>query len=194
MKVIFRSLLILLAMFVSVANAKDKSKDDKGPGVLLHADLIGLREVPAVSTQAKGQFKATIINEAAIDYELTYSGLESNVTQAHIHIGQKFVAGGITLWLCQTATNKDPTNLAPQCPQSGTVKGLLTEKNIVGPAAQGITGGVTGGTLAEFAEILKLMRGGFTYANVHSAVSGSGEIRGQIKVNGKDDNDDEDED
>jgi hypothetical protein len=148
----------------------------------IHAELIGLREVPAVSTQASGQFKATIINDAAIDYELSYSGLESAVTQGHIHIGQRFVAGGITLWLCQTATNKDPTNLAPQCPQSGTVHALLTEKNIVGPAAQGIAGGATGGTPAEFAEIVKLIREGFTYANVHSAVSPSGEIRGQIKA------------
>ncbi len=38
----------------------------------IHAELIGLREVPAVSTQASGQFKATIINDAAIDYELSY--------------------------------------------------------------------------------------------------------------------------
>jgi hypothetical protein len=193
MKVLFRAALLVLTLFLSVAVAKDKGKDkDKTPGSVLHAELIGLREVPAVSTQASGQFNATIINEAAIDYELTYSGLESNVTQGHIHIGQKFVAGGITLWLCQTATNKDPTNLAPQCPQSGTVHGLLTEKNIVGPAAQGITDGVTGGTLAEFAEILKLIRSGFTYANVHSVVSPSGEIRGQIKVVGSNDDDDED--
>jgi len=191
MKMLLQVAFISLALLVGVAGAKDKGKANS-PGSFIHADLIGLREVPAVSSQASGQFKATIVNEAAINYELTFSGLESTVTQAHIHIGQKFVSGGITLWLCQTATNKDPTNLAPQCPQSGTVQGLLTEKNIVGPTAQGIAGGATGGTTAEFAEILKLIRAGFTYANVHSTVSPSGEIRGQIKVNGHDDDDDED--
>jgi len=67
--------------------------------------------VPAVSTVATGQFRATIANETSITYELTYSGLEGTVTQAHIHFGQKSVTGGISLWLRQTATNKDPTNL-----------------------------------------------------------------------------------
>ncbi len=192
MKLLSQMAFISLVLLVGVAGAKDKGKA-KNPGTLIRADLIGVREVPAVSTVASGQFKATIVNEAAIEYDLSFSGLESTVTQAHIHIGQKFVAGGITLWLCQTGTNKDPTNLAPQCPQSGTVHGLLTEKNIVGPTAQGIAGGATGGTVAEFAEILKLIRSGLTYANVHSTVSPSGEIRGQIKVNGQDDDEDDDD-
>ncbi len=192
MKLLSQMAFISLVLLVGVAGAKDKGKA-KNPGTLIRADLIGVREVPAVSTVASGQFKATIVNEAAIEYDLSFSGLESTVTQAHIHIGQKFVAGGITLWLCQTGTNKDPTNLAPQCPQSGTVHGLLTEKNIVGPTAQGIAGGATGGTVAEFAEILKLIRSVLTYANVHSTVSPSGEIRGQIKVNGQDDDEDDDD-
>src|SRR5436853_4214473 len=83
----------------------------------LEADLIGFREVPANSTVASGEFKATLIDDTTIAYELSYSGLEGTVTQAHIHFGQKFVAAGISLWLCQSATNKDPTNLAPTCPQ-----------------------------------------------------------------------------
>src|SRR4051794_16230609 len=65
------------------------------------ANLIGFREVPANSTVASGKFKAEIINDTTIAYELTYSGLEGTVTQAHIHFGQRFVAGGISLWLCQ---------------------------------------------------------------------------------------------
>ncbi len=175
MRKLFVALLVMVGISTIVTRAR--AEDQR-----IHAELIGLREVPAVSTQASGEFKATIINDAAIDYEISYSGLESTVTQSHIHIGQRFVAGGITLWLCQTATNKDPTNLAPTCPQSGTVHALLTEKNIVGPATQGIAGGASGGTPAEFAEIVKLIRKGFTYANVHSTGSPSGEIRGQIRV------------
>jgi len=175
MKLPFSALLAMVG--VSVIATQAWPEDQK-----IHAELTGLREVPAVSTRASGEFTATIIhNDSAIEYDLSYSGLESAVTQAHIHIGQRFVAGGITLWLCQTATNKDPTNLAPQCPQSGNVHAILTEKNIVGPAAQGIAGGATGGTPAEFAEIVRLIREGFTYANVHSVVSPSGEIRGQIR-------------
>jgi len=160
----------------------------------LEANLIGFREVPANSTVASGKFTATLIDDTTIAYELTYSGLEGTVTQAHIHFGQRFVAAGISLWLCQTGTNKDPTNLAPTCPQEATgattVKGNLIAANLVGPAAQGIAGSSTGGTAAEFAEIVKAIRAGLTYANVHSSKFGSGEIRGQIRTHGNDNHDD----
>jgi hypothetical protein len=146
----------------------------------LHANLTGFREVPVpISTRASGEFKAEIIKDDTIAYELTYSGLEGTVTQGHIHFGQRFAAGGIALWLCQTTTNADPTKLAPTCPQEAqgptTVKGNLTVANLVGPAAQGIAAG-------DFAEILKAIRAGVTYANVHSSTFTGGEIRGQIRV------------
>ncbi|HYA30297.1 MAG TPA: CHRD domain-containing protein [Acidobacteriota bacterium] len=157
----------------------------------LHTDLKGFAEVPANSTVAHGEFQAEIINDTTIAYELTYSGLEDTVRQAHIHFGQRSVAAGISLWLCQTATNLDPTGLAPTCPQTAqgatTVKGNLTRFNLVGPSAQGIAGGATGGTAAEFAEIIAAIRAGMTYANVHSTKFPSGEIRGQIKVRGRHD-------
>lgn len=162
--------------------------EDKGPRLL--ADLKGFQEVPAVSTVATGQFRATIINQTTIAYELTYSGLEGTITQSHIHFGQRHTSGGISLWLCQTTTNPDPTKLAPTCPQEAkagtTVKGMLTAANLVGPTAQGIAGSATGGTPDEFAEIIKAIRAGSTYANVHSSKVASGEIRGQIKAAGGD--------
>ena len=33
-------------------------------------------------------------------YRLGYAGLEGNVTQAHIHFGQKSVTGGVSVFLC----------------------------------------------------------------------------------------------
>jgi hypothetical protein len=149
------------------------------------ANLTGFREVPANSTVASGEFKATIINDTTIAYELTYSGLEAPITQAHIHFGQRFVAAGIALWLCQTDTNKDPTNLAPTCPQEAqgptTVKGNLTAANLVGPAPQGILE-PNSDRASEFAQILKAIRAGVTYANVHTSKFPGGEVRGQIRV------------
>ena len=118
MKVIFRSLLILLGMFVSVANAKDKSKDTTP---VFQANLVGFQEVPAVSSVAQGQFRAVIVTDTQINFELTYHGLEGNITQAHIHFGKRGVAGGITLWLCGTATNPGPSG-TQTCPQ--TAEGL----------------------------------------------------------------------
>ncbi len=160
----------------------------------LRANLIGFREVPANSTVASGDFRAAISDDdTTIHYKLTYSGLEANVTQAHIHFGQRFVAGGISLWLCQVpGVTTDPAGLAPTCPQEATgnnaVEGDLTFNNLVGPAAQGIDGGTPPvRTPEEFAEIIKAIRAGLTYANVHSTKFPSGEIRGQIKVIDKND-------
>jgi hypothetical protein len=160
----------------------------------LRANLIGFREVPANSTVASGDFRAEISDDdTTIHYKLTYSGLEGTVTQAHIHFGQRFVAGGISLWLCQVpGVTTDPAGLAPTCPQEATrnnpVEGNLTFNNLVGPAAQGIDGGTPPvRTPEEFAEIIKAIRAGLTYANVHSTKFPSGEIRGQIKVDDRDD-------
>ncbi|HEY6355445.1 MAG TPA: CHRD domain-containing protein, partial [Burkholderiaceae bacterium] len=100
----------------------------------IDARLKGFQEVPAVSTVAKGRLKAFVDDKSgAIHYELSYSGLEGTVTQAHIHIGQRGANGGIMVFLCQTATNADPTGLAPTCPQSGTVTGMLQAANVIGP-------------------------------------------------------------
>ena len=181
MNIRFGTAVAFATVLLASGNALSQQKDP-----LLHANLKGYQEVPAVSTVATGQFRATIANETSITYELTYSGLEGTVTQAHIHFGQKSVTGGISLWLCQTATNKDPTNLAPQCPQEASanspVTGVLTAANLVGPAVQGIAGSATGGTAEEFAEIIKAIKSGVTYANVHSSKVGTGEIRGQIEL------------
>jgi hypothetical protein len=140
------------------------------------ARLKGYQEVPAISTAASGEFKAKLDHSGtAITYELTYSGLAGGVRQSHIHFGQRSVNGGIVIFLCQTATNPDPTGLAPTCPQEGTVTGVLTVANMTAAAAgQGIAVG-------EFAELIEAMRAGVTYANVHSSVWPAGEIRGQIK-------------
>ena len=137
--------------------------------------LKGYAEVPSVSSVAKARFKASIDDKTgAINYMLTYSGLEGDVRQAHIHFGQHGVNGGIAVWLCQTSFNLDPTGLAPTCPQSGTVTGMLTAANVVGPAGQGIAAG-------EFAEVLAAIRGGVAYVNVHSTKFPGGEVRAQLR-------------
>ncbi|MGH7166309.1 MAG: CHRD domain-containing protein [Nitrospiraceae bacterium] len=178
------ALLVLLGFLVSgAANAGD---DD---GVKIQARLQGIQEVPAVSTGASGRFRGEISEDgSSIMYTLSYSGLEGAVRQGHIHFAQRGVNGGIVVWLCQTLVNTDPTGLAPTCPQSGTVTGTLTAANMVNTAsAQGIVA-------PQFSELVRAIRAGVTYANVHSAGAGGtagnftgGEIRGQIKAHGDDD-------
>lgn len=172
----FVGLLGLLAMFGPSPMALADEVD-------LKAQLRGFEEPPSVSTVARGRFRGQINDgETSIGYELSYSGLEGTVTQAHIHLGQRSVNGGISVWLCQTATNADPTGRAPLCRQSGTVTGTITRANVVGPAGQGIDGSTAGASAAEFAELVRAIRAGVTYANVHSAKFPGGEIRGQIQA------------
>jgi hypothetical protein len=140
----------------------------------VHVLLTSYEEVPALSTEAGGRFRAFIDDRAGtIRYELSYSGLTGDVAMGHIHFGQLSVNGGISIWLCQTANFADPTGLAPTCVQSGTITGVLTQANVVGPAGQGIEP-------AQFDEIVAAIRAGVAYVNVHSSTFLGGEIRGQF--------------
>ena len=133
-------------------------------------------EVPSVSSTASGRFKASINRKSAsISYELSYRDLQGEVRQAHIHLGQRGVNGQVMVFLCQTTTNPDPTGLAPQCPQSGRVEGLLQAAN-VGAAAAAL-----GIAAMEFEEMVDAIRAGVTYVNVHSSTFPGGELRGQLR-------------
>ena len=198
MKVLFRAALVVFTLFLSVAIAKDKGKDkDKSPGSVLHAELIGFQEVPVVSTVATGEFHGVINpGDQSIDYTLTYSGLQGATTQqAHIHIGQRSVNGGIVIWFCQSAAAPAPPGIptVPQCTNgSGTFSGTITAANVVAIGGANVGQQVSAG---EFSKVITAIRAGKAYANVHTNLSTGGEIRGQIKVLGKKgDDDDEDED
>jgi CHRD domain len=95
--------------------------------------LTGYEETPAaVSTTGRGEFAATVAPDGeVIQYTETYSGLQAPVTVSHIHVGQLGVTGSVVIFLCQTATNPDPTGLAPQCPQEGSVNGTITSANVI---------------------------------------------------------------
>lgn len=136
------------------------------------AKLKGFEEVPAISTTGSGKFKAKI-RAQEIQYTLKYEDLEGGaVSAAHIHLGQRAVNGGISAFLCGGGDK-------PPCPPSGTVTGVIDPADVIGPTAQGIDPG-------EFDELVRAMRAGVTYANVHTATYGGGEIRGQIKAGGDD--------
>ena len=143
--------------------------------------LTGYEEVPSVSTVATGTFDARISkDESQIDWELSYSDLEGTVQQAHIHFGQKGVNGGISVWLCGNAAPPaivPPPGTQPCPPPPATISGTATAAQVVGPAGQGIAAG-------EFAELIRAMRAGKTYANVHSTKFPGGEIRSQLGPTG----------
>jgi hypothetical protein len=150
-----------------------------GGGSEIREELEGFQEVPAVSTEADGKFKARIRGDE-IRYELRYEDLEGDVTQAHIHLGQRHVNGGISVWLCG---NPAPPVIVPPAgtqtcpPDPATITGTITAANVVGPTAQGIE--ATEAT--RFDELVDAIRDGVTYANVHSSRFGGGEIRAQLE-------------
>ena len=153
----------------------------------IRAKLQGFSEVPAVSTTGSGEFRGKISGDGdSIAYELTYDGIEGAILQAHIHLAQRSVNGGIVLFLCATNTTTPapaPVGTAPCPANGGKVTGTLTANDIRPVLTQGIETGA-----AEFAEILHAIRQSVTYANVHSSPNHvGGEIRGQIKASDSDD-------
>ena len=149
-------------------------------------ELSSYLEVPSLSTTGTGRFRARIRNNPTrIEYELSYSGLEGGaVSQAHIHFAQTSVNGGISAWLCE-GTLASPSASTPACPADGVpVTGTITSVEVIGPTGQGIPAGAIN-------ELIAAMRAGFAYANVHTSTFGGGEIRGQIRGGGGDNDDDD---
>jgi len=180
---------LALSLAVLIASATTVAADSDDAGTKFRAELSGYHEVHfiaaptpalrgAVSTPAHGTFHATIDDRAQIiRYELSYEGLQDDASQAHIHFGQRHTVGGIVVWLCQGTLAAPPAvaNLTPTCPpRAGTVTGTITPAQVLTAVGQGLNAG-------EFDELVKAIRAGATYANVHSVpFAPPGEIRGAI--------------
>jgi CHRD domain len=180
--------LIFLTAFLGLTALPGLARAD-----FVHAKLIGFQEVPSVSTVARGEFRARISkDEQSIQYELTYEGLQGNVTQGHIHIAQRHVNGGIVLWFCGTQPNNPGPAGTPTCtPGSGTFTGTFTAANVQAIAGANAPQQVAAG---ELAKVIAALRARAAYANVHTDLSPGGEIRGQIRPFDRDRDRDRDKD
>ncbi len=145
------------------------------------ASMNTFEETPAIVGNGTGHFSLTLHDDMTMDFELTFSGLTGAPMVAHIHIGQRSVAGGVTIFFCGGGGR-------PACPNdtSGTVTGTITAADVMALPAQGIAAG-------DLAAVLRAMRRGDTYANMHTAAHGGGEIRGQIQGGGGDDDEGEED-
>ena len=150
--------------------------------------LTGFEEVPAVSTPGVGEFR-TSINRAGdqVRYKLSFSGLESAVTQAHIHFENETNNGPVIVFLCSNLTGPPPGTQA--CPAAGgTIRGTITADDVGGGgASQGLAAG-------EIEEFTRAIRAGATYVNVHSVGRPGGEIRAQLGDDRDHDHDHDDDD
>jgi hypothetical protein len=138
----------------------------------LSARLRGFDEVPAISSFGNGFFSATIDEVAGtITWTMTYGVMNGKVTQSHIHFAQKGVNGGIWVFLCSNLGNGPAgTQACPTAP--ATISGTIRASNIIPVSAQGIQAG-------DFGPILRAIKTGTTYVNIHTDKYPGGEIRGQ---------------
>jgi hypothetical protein len=132
------------------------------------ASLSGSQEVPPINTAGTGNFEMTI-QPSGITFSLTFSDLSSPLAVAHLHFAPTKVNGGVMIFLCGGGGQ-------PDCPATteGEITGTITAANVTGPAAQGIAPG-------DLDSALEAVRDGLSYANLHTANFGSGEIRGQVR-------------
>jgi hypothetical protein len=170
-----------LAIAASQDHGKDNGKRDRDQ---FTAKLTGHQEVPATHSQGTGRLKLTINDDNTMSFELTYSGLANPATVAHVHFAQPNANGAISFFLCGGG---DPAK--PACPAGqGTpaeISGTITAVDIQGIGTQLMDADDLG-------DIVDEIREGFAYANVHTAISPGGEIRGQL--DGKRDRDHDDDD
>jgi hypothetical protein len=171
MRLIKRSLLfvplLVLAVILIGLPAVALGRDD---GADFNARLIGVNETPSINTDGTATLKLKI-NSASIDFELTYQNLSLAPKVAHIHFGQVHVAGAVMVFFCGGGGQ-------PACPSttSGTITGTITAANVQAIPAQGIVAG-------DLAAVLRAIRAGAGYANMHTSNFPAGEIRGQIVRN-----------
>jgi hypothetical protein len=146
----------------------------------LKATMSGYQETPAaISSPGSAEFNADVSQDGqSISWQLTYGGLEGQVTQSHIHFGQRGITGGISVFLC-TNLNNGPAG-TQTCPQSGTISGTITAADVSPAIPATLAARNQGIDTGEYDELVRAIGAGKTYANLHTDRWPSGEIRAQL--------------
>jgi CHRD domain len=170
MRKLVLALTVVVVGALAIAGAVALAHDDGGRN--FRANLTGFEETPASeSTPGNGNIRLRVTNGGTvIHYRLHYEdfeAVEGDTLFAHIHFGQRATTGGVSAFLCGGGDK-------PPCtPLQGTFEGDIDAADVIGPSGQGIAAG-------EMAELIRAMKRGFTYANVHTTLNSAGLIRGQI--------------
>jgi CHRD domain len=182
LRFVLPAMLVLGLAVVSLAVAAGTDHGKKKNGNKFTAVLTGHQEVPAVHTAGHGRLSLTVNDNNTLSFELTYGGLNAAASASHVHFGQPNVNGAVSFFFCGGGGK-------PACPagtsSTATVTGTIAPADVAAIPTQGLAAG-------DLAAIVKEIRAGFAYANVHTAQSPGGEIRGQL--NGKKKHHDDDDD
>jgi hypothetical protein len=134
----------------------------------------------AILSEGTGTLKLNLDRATkTLTYELTYSGLSSNVIVAHIHFGKIHVAGNVMVFLCTNLPIPPPpvppAATPPPCPAGGgTVSGTIHAADVVAIPTQNIAAG-------DFDALQDALDSNTAYGNIHTVNFKAGEIRGEIR-------------
>ncbi len=133
----------------------------------LTAKLVGFQEVPSINTAGHAKLELALADDK-LTFHLDYADLTGPPAAAHIHVGQRGVNGGVSVFFCGGGGK-------PACPAaaSGSISGTIVATDVVGPTKQGYNVG-------DLAPVLTAIRHGLTYANMHTTRFPDGEIRAQL--------------
>ena len=169
------SLAALLLMSSARADAQQFSAKFSGFNEI---GGLGAGETGAILSEGQATLNLNLDRIArTLTYTLTYSGLSSNVTVAHIHFGKVHVAGNVIVFLCTNLAIPPPPPAAtpPACPVGGgTVSGTIRPADVVAVPGQNITAG-------DFDALEDALTSNTAYGNIHTTKFPAGEIRGEIR-------------
>jgi hypothetical protein len=156
--------IVAVLMVTSVAQAS---------GVFV-ATLSGGEEVPPVQTNTSGKAQITFNeDDTEADFRLQVRAGE-RITQAHIHCAAKGVNGPIVAFLAGLNTQGyDVDGIFPWIDNA-----ILTDTSVIPSDPQ--KNPTCPVVINNLRDLIKAMRDGNTYANVHSVAHMGGEVRGQI--------------
>lgn len=144
-------------------------------GGTLAAHLNGFEEVPPIASRGTGFFTGTLsADESRIDWRLVWDNRLNDVAEAHIHFAQPGVNGGVLIFLCSNLGNAPAGTPACPGPFGADFTGHSTAADVVTAPGQALNAG-------QLTRVVRAIRLGKAYVNVHSAKFPSGEIRGQIE-------------
>ena len=184
-KVKFLLAAVAVVALATMLNFTVRAQDDDDDVIAFRARLADFGEVPPQLTGGTGTFHGKLSpDRTRIDFTLTYTGMTAGPLFAHIHFAPRGVNGGIVVFFCSgpvtTATVNGGTPVKP-CPDSGapahsgTVTGFWTAADVQAVAGQNVSAG-------NFAGLLRFLRAGLGYCNVHTPAHPGGEIRGQVRA------------
>jgi hypothetical protein len=156
---IYLFVVALIALVASLGTAAEKYDAPHTYKAVLSGSMV----VPPAKTMAKGM--ATFVpekGETELHYKLTVEDIE-NVTAAHIHLGKRGKNGAPVVGLFAGPKKEGKF--------SGTLaEGTITQNELVGS--------LSGKTIKD---MIKMIRAGDLYVNVHTDKYPDGELRGQIR-------------